>query len=272
MDRRYYEESSQTPAGGAPQQSPEDVLLWLDSVSGQTPGAAGNYDYAGQWIPAAPYPQPHAQQLPTQQLYAQQLYAQQPHVQQPSAQQLPQQHYQQQHPQQYPPQYQQQHYQYQQQQYQQQQFQQGSSSAVLAQPQAISLSHSESHDDYGGSSPGSTHSYSETESIESGGRGKTKVALDPSQPLTVDGKPRARVFVACDRCRIRKLRCDGAKPMCHFCQKVAHTGVECRYDPTPKRRGQDKAPRTRSAVGVRKPRRPAVKKDEREGGAGQSQS
>ncbi|KAI0351378.1 hypothetical protein OH77DRAFT_1367226, partial [Trametes cingulata] len=54
--------------------------------------------------------------------------------------------------------------------------------------------------------------------------------------LTVDGKPRERVYVACDRCRTRKLRCDGAQPACFNCQKVAHTGVECRYDPAPKRR------------------------------------
>ncbi|RPD69868.1 hypothetical protein L226DRAFT_575336 [Lentinus tigrinus ALCF2SS1-7] len=91
-------------------------------------------------------------------------------------------------------------------------------------------------------------------------RAKSKIALDPSQPLTVEGKPRERVFVACDRCRVRKLRCDGAKPSCFNCQRVA--GVKCFYDPTPKRRGQDRAPRTRSAVGQRKPRRPAVKKSD----------
>ncbi len=60
--------------------------------------------------------------------------------------------------------------------------------------------------------------------------------------------------------RVRKLRCDGAKPSCFNCENVA--GVTCFYDPTPKRRGQDRAPRTRSAVGHRKPRRPAVKKSD----------
>ncbi|PIL35206.1 transcription factor [Ganoderma sinense ZZ0214-1] len=54
---------------------------------------------------------------------------------------------------------------------------------------------------------------------------RPKIALDPNQPLTARGKQRARVYVACDQCRIRKTRCDGAKP--------------------PKRRGQDKVPGTR---------------------------
>ena len=58
--------------------------------------------------------------------------------------------------------------------------------------------------------------------------------------------------------RVRKLRCDGAKPECYNCQRA--DDAQCHYDPHPKRRGQDKAQRTRSAVGQRKPRRPAVRK------------
>ncbi|KAH9926261.1 uncharacterized protein BXZ73DRAFT_90940 [Epithele typhae] len=93
-------------------------------------------------------------------------------------------------------------------------------------------------------------------------RSKPKTALDPSQPLTVDGKPRERVYVACNRCRVRKLRCDGAKPACLNCQRVE--GEVCVYPDQPKRRGQDKAQRTRSAVGTRKPRRPATRKDSKD--------
>ncbi|KAH9926254.1 uncharacterized protein BXZ73DRAFT_102937 [Epithele typhae] len=105
--------------------------------------------------------------------------------------------------------------------------------------------------DFDGSSPGES---------EPGGslKSKPKIALDPSQPLTVDGKPRERVCVACNRCRVRKLRCDGAKPACLSCQHSA--GEVCVYPDHPRRRGQDKAQRTRSAVGTRKPRRPAARK------------
>ncbi|OJT03420.1 hypothetical protein TRAPUB_5983 [Trametes pubescens] len=242
MDRRYYDEHGQPlPGSGAPQHSPQDVLLWLDSLSGQgqAPDPAANYAYTGQWLSQQAYAQ-----MPPQQQYQYQQYQQQ----------------QQQH----------QYQQYQQQ--QQQQFQQGSSSAPahgvpgpsqphpgMAYPAPGPVEQSYSYEDY--EYEGSYDSHSETESAAA----RRRIALDPSQPKTVDGRPRARVFVACDRCRTRKLRCDGAKPACYYCQKA---GTECRYDPTPKRRGQDKAPRTRSAVGTRRPRRPAMKKDE----AGGSQS
>jgi len=38
--------------------------------------------------------------------------------------------------------------------------------------------------------------------------------------------PRKRVAIACDVCRIRKTRCDAAKPSCSFC---TDSGIECRY-------------------------------------------
>lgn len=270
MDRRYYDEHGQPlPGSGAPQHSPADVLQWLDSLSGQgqAPDPATGYAYTGQWLSQQAYAQ-----MPPQQQYQYQQYQQQ--QQQQYQQYMQQQQHQHQH---------------------HSQFQQGSSSApapgapghgqphpgmgYAAAPGQLEQSYSYEDYDYEGSSHGS---HSETESVAA----RRRIALDPSQPLTVDGKPRARVFVACDRwcvlpfsyvlphstyahdarpSRTRKLRCDGAKPVCYHCQKA---GVECRYDPTPKRRGQDKAPRTRSAVGTRKPRRPAVKKDE----AGGSQS
>ncbi|KAM5544301.1 hypothetical protein V8D89_001961 [Ganoderma adspersum] len=109
----------------------------------------------------------------------------------------------------------------------------------------------------------SASSVTDTESIsasESRRRQKSKIALAADQPLTVDGKPRERVYVACDRCRLRKLRCDGGQPSCFNCERVADQGVFCCYETAPRRRGQDKAPRIRSPVGQRKPRRPAARK------------
>ncbi|KAH9891992.1 hypothetical protein C8Q73DRAFT_701962 [Cubamyces lactineus] len=87
---------------------------------------------------------------------------------------------------------------------------------------------------------------------------KTRIALHPSQPtVTAQGQPRARVYVACYECRSRKVRCDGAKPICYNCHRRSPDATACNYDPVPKRRGQDKAPgtRVRSAVGQRKQRR-----------------
>ncbi|KAI0643016.1 hypothetical protein C8Q79DRAFT_201865 [Trametes meyenii] len=75
---------------------------------------------------------------------------------------------------------------------------------------------------------------------------RPKIALDPSQPPTAQGKPRARVYVACNQCRVRKTRCDGAKPVCFHCRKrPPEDGEQCNYEPQPKRRGQDKAPGAR---------------------------
>ena len=59
--------------------------------------------------------------------------------------------------------------------------------------------------------------------------------------------------------RNRKIRCDGAKPTCHNCNRRPETPVVCTYDATPKRRGPDRIPgaRQRSAggSGERPPRR-----------------
>ncbi|KFY11840.1 hypothetical protein V492_04240 [Pseudogymnoascus sp. VKM F-4246] len=45
---------------------------------------------------------------------------------------------------------------------------------------------------------------------------------------------RKRVAQACDRCRSRKDKCDGAKPACSACALRGHT---CSYDPAVKKRG-----------------------------------
>ncbi|KAH9846414.1 hypothetical protein C2E23DRAFT_578401 [Lenzites betulinus] len=85
---------------------------------------------------------------------------------------------------------------------------------------------------------------------------RPKIALDPNQPLTAQGKPRARVYVACNQCRARKTRCDGAKPVCFHCRKrPPENGEQCNYEPQPKRRGQDKAPGTRSQKPPKRRRR-----------------
>ncbi|KAF9485849.1 hypothetical protein BDN70DRAFT_795185 [Pholiota conissans] len=81
-----------------------------------------------------------------------------------------------------------------------------------------------------------------------GRREKPRIELAPDQPPTTQGKPRARVYVACLQCRTRKIRCDGAKPVCHNCGRRATGGNECNYDPVPKRRGPDKTPGARQRM------------------------
>ncbi|TRM64026.1 hypothetical protein BD626DRAFT_568626 [Schizophyllum amplum] len=85
-------------------------------------------------------------------------------------------------------------------------------------------------------------------------RDKAPIPLDPSQPLTTRGKPRARVYVACQQCRNRKIRCDGAKPACHNCTVKGVS--ECNYDPIPRRRGPDKKPGARQRPGADAPSQP----------------
>ncbi|TBU25488.1 hypothetical protein BD311DRAFT_764367 [Dichomitus squalens] len=77
---------------------------------------------------------------------------------------------------------------------------------------------------------------------------RPKIALDPHQPPTARGNPRARVYVACNQCRVRKTRCDGAKPVCFNCHKRPPDVGECSYDARPNRRGRDKAPGTRARM------------------------
>ncbi|KAI8969630.1 hypothetical protein BD414DRAFT_502930 [Trametes punicea] len=100
-----------------------------------------------------------------------------------------------------------------------------------------------------------------TASGSSGGRSrreKPRLELAPDQPLTTQGKPRTRVYLACLQCRGRKIRCDGAKPVCHNCSRRAENPQLCSYDSAPKRRGPDRVPgaRQRSTGGPgEKPRR-----------------
>jgi hypothetical protein len=48
------------------------------------------------------------------------------------------------------------------------------------------------------------------------------------------GPRRKRVSRACDRCRTKKDKCDGARPTCSACQA---TGQTCSYDPNARKRG-----------------------------------
>ncbi|KAI1788175.1 hypothetical protein LXA43DRAFT_1161692 [Ganoderma leucocontextum] len=93
------------------------------------------------------------------------------------------------------------------------------------------------------------------------GRDASGRTRDWSQQFTMQGTPRERIAVACDRCRVRKMKCDGAQPACSNCQRAAHQGVECRYEPQPGRRGPDQGQRVRSSPGQRKPRRPAAQRE-----------
>ncbi|KAI0823181.1 hypothetical protein BC628DRAFT_1385050 [Trametes gibbosa] len=109
--------------------------------------------------------------------------------------------------------------------------------------------------------PSSSSCCSETSRIRTAK--KLRIDLAPDQPPTADGKPRARVYVACYGCRIRKVRCDGAKPVCYNCRRRDPTIQTCNYDGAPRRRGQDKVPgtRVRSAPGKRKSRPPRIDSD-----------
>ena len=56
-------------------------------------------------------------------------------------------------------------------------------------------------------------------------------------------------FTTCNS-RSRKIRCDGAKPVCHNCTRRSSSATEgilpdCNYDAAPKRRGPDKVPGAR---------------------------
>ncbi|KAG6377046.1 hypothetical protein JVT61DRAFT_1095 [Boletus reticuloceps] len=79
-------------------------------------------------------------------------------------------------------------------------------------------------------------------------RAKPRLDLAPDQPLTTQGRPRARVYVACVQCRTRKIRCDGAKPACHNCTRRNKPSDPCVYDPVPKRRGPDRTPGARQRM------------------------
>ncbi|RDX53272.1 hypothetical protein OH76DRAFT_1343377 [Lentinus brumalis] len=92
-------------------------------------------------------------------------------------------------------------------------------------------------------------------------REKARLELAPDQPLTTQGKARTRVYVACIQCRNRKIRCDGAKPVCHNCSRRTDNSQVCNYDAAPKRRGPDRTPGARQrSVGGSSGERPQRKR------------
>ncbi|KAI0718231.1 hypothetical protein C8T65DRAFT_95798 [Cerioporus squamosus] len=93
---------------------------------------------------------------------------------------------------------------------------------------------------------GYASAFSSSSAVGSRNMKKSRIVLDSSQPLTARGKPRARVYVACHECRSRKVRCNGAKPVCHNCHQRDPGIQACNYDAAPKRRGHDKMPGSRA--------------------------
>ncbi|KAI1791304.1 hypothetical protein LXA43DRAFT_945720 [Ganoderma leucocontextum] len=84
-------------------------------------------------------------------------------------------------------------------------------------------------------------------------RVRPTIHLAPGQPPTSRGNPRIRVWVACRQCRARKIRCDGAKPICCNCQKRSLEAERCSYDSGTNRRGREKgSTRLRPARGAAK--------------------
>ncbi|TBU46253.1 hypothetical protein BD309DRAFT_858521 [Dichomitus squalens] len=125
------------------------------------------------------------------------------------------------------------------------------SSAAVAGPS--SSSYTSSHSPEEPPTNGSGYSSSSSSAPSSGcsrQAKKSKISLDASQPLTVKGRPRTRVYVACRECRDRKVRCDGAKPVCFTCRKRHPDLTVCDYEPAPKRRGRDKVPGSRTRPGT----------------------
>lgn len=65
--------------------------------------------------------------------------------------------------------------------------------------------------------------------VEAHKRGRQAHSSDEeamSQKQKTNSYPRKRVAIACDVCRVRKTRCDAAKPSCSFCRD---SEIECRY-------------------------------------------
>ncbi|KAJ2082353.1 hypothetical protein H4R24_001658 [Coemansia sp. RSA 988] len=61
-------------------------------------------------------------------------------------------------------------------------------------------------------------------------------SVSPSQADGVGGK-RQRISRACDRCRRKKVKCDGRRPICTHCEAI---GTSCTYLDTTKKRGPPK--------------------------------
>ncbi|KIM22982.1 hypothetical protein M408DRAFT_267566 [Serendipita vermifera MAFF 305830] len=84
-----------------------------------------------------------------------------------------------------------------------------------------------------------------------------RVDLDESHGVvtpfeTENGTPsnRETFVLACRQCRLRKVKCDSARPLCKNCVRREDS---CEYDTAPKRRGPDRQPGTRQRLYKKKP-------------------
>ncbi|KAG2129464.1 hypothetical protein DEU56DRAFT_817203 [Suillus clintonianus] len=105
-----------------------------------------------------------------------------------------------------------------------------------------------------------------TDSASASRRGKRKRSDTQDERKTKAG---SKIYVACDFCRGRKLRCDGSKPSCANCFTRK---LNCEYKDHPRRRGPGKAPkgsRTKKSEGKgrkgRKSSKAAASEADREG-------
>ncbi len=92
----------------------------------------------------------------------------------------------------------------------------------------MSRSHDDQDDDY-------FNDLSQQLHLESTGRSRPSVDRTPSNDGNVDadGIPKPK-RIACVLCRKRKLRCDGQRPSCGTCARLAH---ECAYDEVRRKSG-----------------------------------
>ncbi|KAF9519730.1 hypothetical protein BS47DRAFT_1084477 [Hydnum rufescens UP504] len=63
------------------------------------------------------------------------------------------------------------------------------------------------------------------------------------EPAQEAGNGRRRVYLACRQCHSRKIKCDGAHPVCSTCIRRRR---QCEYDDEPRRRGPDRYRRVRT--------------------------
>ncbi|KAF9046589.1 hypothetical protein BJ165DRAFT_1527670 [Panaeolus papilionaceus] len=70
---------------------------------------------------------------------------------------------------------------------------------------------------------------------------KRKSSPDPDDDNTRKSRNPRKTLVACNFCRGRKLRCNGARPACYNCS--IRNAKKCEYVPVQRRRGPGRAPR-----------------------------
>ncbi|KAI6042686.1 hypothetical protein EDC04DRAFT_2657841 [Pisolithus marmoratus] len=113
----------------------------------------------------------------------------------------------------------------------------------------------------GTESPGEEAASSSTKSRGRGKKRQTEVMGETEEEPGKKTKVVRKIYVACDFCRGRKLRCDGTRPSCSNC---ATRSLECKYQDHPRRRGPGKAPkgsRKKEGKGRKAPGKPSESGD-----------